>query len=570
MVTITKQIMEPLKKRKQRITQVGALFNNPTAWKQINWKKCHRTVQRLQSRIVKATKAGKWGKVRALQWILTHSFSARALAVRKVTENSGGKTAGIDGEVWNDPEKKFQAIQQLRRRGYQPKALKRVYIRKKNGKKRPLGIPTLKDRAMQALHLMALAPVAETTADTASYGFRPKRRTADAIGRCFIALARKTSARHVLEGDIKSCFDNISHDWLCVHIPMDTKILKAWLKSGIMENGKFKPTTRGTPQGGIISPVLANMALDGMEEILRDEPALWGKKVHLVRYADDFVITGESKELLEQTVKPLITSFLKERGLTLSDEKTKITHIERGFDFLGQNVRKYRKTKLLIKPAKGSYKQLLKKLKVIFKRHRTSTQEVLINELNPIIRGWCYYHRHIVAKETFNKLEHVLGWLIYKWMRRRHPRKDFQGIRSKYFQDSMAGWIFAARGEKDGKKTIQLVYPARIKIKRHVVIRNRANPYDPSWIEYFESWERKRMEGKLLAKKMKLEKAVWEQQEGKCVVCNQNIISGDKWVLHHIVDTSDGGKEELDNLVMCHPGCHWPNHSDKLAGSPNA
>lgn len=567
---LTTKIMEPLKKRKQMITQVSALFNNPTAWKQVDWKKCHKIVQRLQSRIVKATKAKRWGKVKSLQWILTHSFSAKALAVRRVTENSGRKTAGVDGEVWNDTEAKFQAIQQLRRRGYRPKPLRRVYILKKNGKKRPLGIPTMKDRAMQALYLMALAPVAETTADSKSFGFRIKRNTADAIESCFKALSRKTSAKWVLEGDIKSCFDSISHGWLIEHIPMDKKLLKAWLKSGIMEKGKYKPTIAGTPQGGIISPVLANMALDGLEAILKNEKSLREKKVNLIRFADDFVITGESKELLEQKVKPLVASFLQKRGLTLSKEKTKITHIEEGFEFLGQHVKKYRGTKLLIKPSKSSHKQLSRKLKETFKRHRTSTQETLIRQLNPIIRGWCYYHCHVVSKATFDKLEHELTWALWRWMVRRHPKENVRWINSKYFQYTGDGKVFAAKVRKNGRQQmIPIENPAKIKIKRHVAIRAETNPFDPSWAAYLEKREKEKMKEQLQKRKKMLERKVWERQEGKCNVCNQSFISSEVWHLHHIQPRSEGGKDTLSNLMMLHPDCHRQIHSCNVAGSSN-
>ena len=232
--------------------------------------------------------------------------------------------------------------------------MQRWGVPKKNGKRRPLGIPTQRDRAMQALHLLGLEPVAETQADRNAYGFRPKRSTADAIGRCFTVLARKPGAQWILEGDIKACFDRISHSWLLDHIPMDKRVLRKWLAAGYMEEGILYPTEAGTPQGGIASPSLANMALDGLEEVaVKAVPR--GQKVHVVKYADDFIITGASKEVLEEKVKPAVETFLWERGMELSVEKTHITHINDGFDFLGFNVRKYA-GKLLIKPAKASVK----------------------------------------------------------------------------------------------------------------------------------------------------------------------------------------------------------------------
>ncbi len=268
-------------------TKVGAFLTQPTAWQDINWPACYKTVERLQARIVKATQQKKWGKARALQWILTHSFSAKAIAVRRVSENRGRKTPGIDGKTWPTPKEKSQAITKLKRRGYQPKPVRRIYIPKAGGKLRPLGIPTMQDRAMQALYLQSLDPIAETMADLSSYGFRNQRSTADAIEGCHMNLSKRVSASWILEGDIQSCFDRIDHDWLVKHIPTDKQLLKKWLQVGYMEEGQFKPSNRGTQQGGIISPVLANMTLDGLEKKLKNCKQLREKKINLVRYADD-------------------------------------------------------------------------------------------------------------------------------------------------------------------------------------------------------------------------------------------------------------------------------------------
>jgi RNA-directed DNA polymerase len=248
----------------------GAVSHNEEHWYAIDWQKVNQEVRRLQIRIVKAQQEGKRGKVKALQRLLTHSFSGKALAVRRVRENQGKRTAGVDKIHWDTPQKKATAVHELRQRGYHPQPLRRVYIPKKNGKMRPLGIPCMKCRAMQALYLLALDPVAETTADPNSYGFRPQRSAADAIEQCFNLLGKQASPQWILEGDIKACFDRICHEWLYANIPMDKGILKKWLKAGFIEKNVLKPTEEGTPQGGICSPVLANITLDGLEKMLME------------------------------------------------------------------------------------------------------------------------------------------------------------------------------------------------------------------------------------------------------------------------------------------------------------
>jgi RNA-directed DNA polymerase len=311
----------------------------PLTWKAIPWPRVRQEVRRLPRRIAKATQAGQGRKVQALQWVLTHSRSDKLLAVHRVTTNQGAKTPGVDNVVWRTDRQKLQAAFNLKRHGYRPRPLRRHYIPKPNGKLRPLSIPTLHDRAMQALYALALAPIAETLADRNSYGFREGRCCADALEQCFTVLARKTSAPWVLEGDIRACFDEISHEWLLAHVPLDKHLLRAWLKAGCWEKDQLFPTTTGTPQGGLISPLLANFTLDGMEQAVQAVAGVGGK-VNFARYADDFVVTGATRELLEQKVKPALTAFLHPRGLELSEQKTVITSIQTGFDFLGHTLRK--------------------------------------------------------------------------------------------------------------------------------------------------------------------------------------------------------------------------------------
>ena len=335
----------------------GAPSTSKLTWDAINWHPIEAHVRRLQMRITKAFREGKRSKAKALQRLLTHSFYARLYAVKRVVQNQGGKTPGVDNVVWRTSKEKMQAALTLKRRGYQSKPLKRIYIPKKQqGKMRPLNIPVMRCRAQQALCLLALEPISEILADKNAYGFRPLRSAADAIEQCFIALARKNAAQYILEGDIQACFDNISHSWLLDNTVMDTNRLRKWLKAGYMEKGKLHSTRTGTPQGGIISPTLLKVALRGMEHAIKAvaQPA---DKVYLSIYADDFIVTGATKEVLENKVKPVIEAFLRIRGLTLSQEETNITHINEGFDFLGVNIRKYN-GKLIMQPAKSSVKRL--------------------------------------------------------------------------------------------------------------------------------------------------------------------------------------------------------------------
>jgi RNA-directed DNA polymerase len=421
------------------------------AWDGINWADVQRHVRRLQARIVKATQAGRHNKAKALQWLLTHSFCGKALAVKRVTENRGKNTPGVDKITWKTPVAKTNAIASMKRRGYSPLPLRRVLIPKKNGKTRPLGIPVMRCRAMQALHLLALEPIAETTADPNSYGFRPERSTADAGEQCFNSLAKKVSAEWVLEADIQGCFDQISHDWMVANVPTDKATLKKWLKAGFVYQNELFPTEAGTPQGGIISPVLANMTLDGLEAMLAEKfpkAVRRGLKMHMVRYADDFIITGNSKEWLEHEVKPAVVEFLAERGLVLSPQKTKITHIKEGFDFLGWNIRKYN-GKLLMKPSKANVKAHLDKIREVIKANKTAKQANLIRLLNPVLRGWANYHSHVVAKETFARVDGRVWSMLWRWAARRHPNKGARWVKERYFKTrGTRNWVFAATEKK--------------------------------------------------------------------------------------------------------------------------
>ncbi|MGR5262037.1 group II intron reverse transcriptase/maturase [Vibrio astriarenae] len=536
-----------------------------TGWHSIEWNDCYRRVKRLQVRIAKATKNSDWRQVKRLQRMLTRSFAAKVIAIRRVTENRGKNTAGVDGELWNTPKLKWEAIDKLKRKSYKPKPLKRVFIPKANGKRRPLGIPTMCDRAMQALHLLALEPVSETLADRNSYGFRPHRSCADAIEQCFVNLSRKSSAKWVLEGDIKGCFDHISHDWLIANVPMDKIILKRWLQSGYLKSGSFNPTDAGTPQGGIISPVLANIALDGLEKVLeshfgeRNTKKSYKHKVNYVRYADDFIITGISEELLEKEVLPIVKAFMAERGLALSDEKTLITHIDQGFDFLGQNLRKYN-GKMLIKPSRTNVKMFLKGIRDYLNGHKTVPASAVIAKLNPMIRGWCNYHRWVCSSETFKYVDHRIWKMLWRWCSRIHLKRRKRWIKAKYFK--VVGdrkWVFSAPRLDEPGEYFRLLSASRIRVDKHVKIVATANCYLPEDEQYFE-----RLKMQRLKKSMQGYLKLWriaERQNFTCPVCCQQFNSEDEWDIHHIIRRVDGGSDKVSNLLMLHLNCHRQIHS---------
>jgi RNA-directed DNA polymerase len=548
-------------------TVACATSHEEIGWHAIDWHKANQNVRRLQARIVKATQEGRWDKVKALQRLLTHSFSGKVLAVRRVTENQGKNTPGVDGEIWNTPTKKAKAALSLRQRGYRPFPLRRIYIPKSSDQKklRPLGIPAMKDRAMQALDLLALDPIAETTADPNSYGFRKDRSTADAIEQCFKLFCQDDRSGWILEGDIRSCYDRISHEWLLTHIPMEKAILKKWLKAGFIEKHVYHPTEEGTPQGGIVSPVLANMTLDGLERELRKQfPKNRKAQVNFVRYADDFIITGKTKEVLEEEVLPLVEGFLSQRGLELSKEKTYITRIEDGFDFLGQNVRKYN-GKLIIKPAKKNIKAFLEKVRSIIEKNAAASAGNLIAHLNPVMQGWANYHRHVCSKQTYSEVDSATFEKLWQWAKRRHKNKGRRWIKAKYFKSvGRRNWAFSGTIKMpDGKNKIVHLRPSSYTpIKRHIKVRGEANPYNPEWETYFEHRLGIKMEANLNGRQRLLN--LWKSQNGLCQVCGQKITEITGWHNHHIIWRSKGGTDTAENQVLLHPNCHSKVHCQNL------
>ena len=523
-------------------------------WKSIDWKKAEAEVSRLQARIAKATQEKKWNTVKRLQYLLSHSYYAKALAVRKVTTNKGKHTPGIDKELWNTPAVKMRNVLILTDKGYKAKPLRRVFIEKPGKKKkRPLGIPCMYDRAMQALYALALDPVSETTADEKSFGFRRGRSAQDACEYIFTALSRRSSPEWVLEGDIKGCFDHISHDWLIEHIPMDKSVLKQFLKAGFVFQNELFPTDEGTPQGGVISPILANMALDGMQKVLSDRfhTNRLGKidlrfknahKVNLVRYADDFIVTAATKEIAEEA-KEIIRGFLCTRGLELSEEKTLITHVDDGFDMLGWTFRRF-KEKLIVKPSKKSVKALNASLhNTVLERGKAWRQEDLIRVLNRQLRGWANYHQSVCAKDAFSRTDHILYEMLWRWAKRRHPKKNRKWITANYwYSKGLRNWVFST-------KNAELIRLGEVPIIRHTKVRMSANPYLDS--EYFIQRKfqngMKRLSGRF--------KKIWRNQNGCCYHCGQPMEISDEREIFYKIPKSMGGKDDVPNMAYVHKYC---------------
>ena len=452
-------------------------WNLARQWNAIDWNKAEKHVNRLQYRISKAEDEGKHDLAKRLSHLLTHSFYAKALAVRRVTTNQGKRTAGVDNVIWKSASEKMKALLSLKDKGYKSSPLKRIYIPKKSGKLRPLSIPTMYDRAMQALYALALDPIAEVRADPNSYGFRRFRGCQDAQCAIWMKTHANTKGEWIVETDIKSCFDQISHKWILDNIPMDKRILKQFLKSGFIFRNTLFPNINGVPQGGIISPIIANMALDGLERELADKFPNRGRRpnpVKLVRYADDSVAICRDKVTAEK-VKKVMSDFLAPRGLQLSEEKTRITHIDEGFDFIGFNFRRYN-GHLITKPAKSSIKRLVERMHLlILEEGQAMSQTELIRVLNPILRGWSEYYRHVCSGWTFATLDHILFWILWRWAVRRHPRKGKKWIKNRYWHRvGNRSWVFT-----DGET--ELFGLRNVKIRRHRKVKEGSNAYLDYW-----------------------------------------------------------------------------------------
>jgi RNA-directed DNA polymerase len=548
------------------------------AWNDIPWNKIQRKVFKLQKRIYRAAKRGNRVLAKGLQRILLKSYYAKLLAVRQVTQlNRGKKTAGVDGVKSLTPEQRLKLVRNLKL-NEKAKPVRRVWIPKPGRtEKRPLGIPTVEDRACQALVKMAMEPYWEALFEDTSYGFRPGRSTHDAVSRIYTVINQKPN--YVLDADISKCFDKIDHDYLLkkLHCPKPVKRqVKSWLKAGIMDKVAFIKAEAGTPQGGVISPLLANIALDGMirevtAKIPKKETA--GTPIRIIRYADDFVVLHPWLNVVHRA-KEAIETWLNQAGMELKPEKTRICHTlnplrveeselteEPGFDFLGFNIRQYPVGKhhsgksggrlsirlgykTLIKPSKKAIKAHHDSLKRVIKSHRKAPQAGLIGKLNPIIKGWANYYSGVSAKKTFSSEDNILWQMLRAWSVSRRGKKQKAKAIKKYHRQGRHGkWTFATT---DG---LTLWKHADVKIKRHTLIKPDKSPYDGDWVY----WSTRR--GKDIETPTRVAKLL-KKQKGKCLYCGQYFNSNDLLEVDHITPKSKGGKDEYKNLQLLHAHCH--------------
>jgi len=553
-------------------------------WSSINWKAVKKRVRNLRQRIYRATQNGQWNKVRSLMKLMLRSYSNLLLSVRRVTQdNQGRQTAGIDGQTVLTPTQRVELVKDMRKYTlWKARPTKTVYIPKANGKQRPLGIPTIRDRVAQAVVKNAFSPGWEARFEENSYGFRPGRSCHDAIQQCHLRLS-KGKDTWVLDADIKGAFDNINHEYILKTIGQTPgrELIKQWLKAGYVEAEIFHETESGTPQGGVISPLLANIALDGMEKVLskytktktyqsqhkngkykgqQRTSKVKSPRYGFIRYADDFVVTATTREDIEAIV-PVLQEWLLERGLELNKDKTNIVHVEQGFKFLGFNIRQFNKSCFCF-PQKEKIINFLRNVNQWLKANHNTKPEAIIKHLNPILIGWGNYYKCGASKRVFYYVENKLWKMLYKWGLKRHPNKTKGWVAKRYFK-TLKGrkWNFAvqANDQRRVENYIALKWLADIPIERHVKVKGTSSPDDPNLNQYWH--DRKTRYGKTYWEKASKLYKVAENQQWKCPVCGEHLFNGEELHTHHIQRVKDGGSNKVENLVHLHKSCHKQIHT---------